>query len=99
MKSRELLFCLAASLFALPGCQSAPRRAAESPSVAAVTLELRSHRITLHVGYDDTRYSVATSDGEVLAQLATRAELKASQPELYELVRSAIVLAQQAMVL
>jgi hypothetical protein len=62
-----------------------------------VLLELRDHRITLHIGGEVTRYSVARKTGEVLATELTGEEMQVAEPALYQFVKSALVLAQSAM--
>jgi hypothetical protein len=57
-----------------------------SPPKAILVLETRTHRITVYGAENAPRYSVATVEGSVLADLLSPVELKDRFPELYDVV-------------
>lgn len=70
-----------------PDVQAGPARSSALPIVILV---FRDHTITVYAGETEPRYTIATSDGHVLAIELSAAELKDRHPDIYETYESSI---------
>ncbi|HHY84585.1 MAG TPA: hypothetical protein GYA07_03485 [Verrucomicrobia bacterium] len=71
--------------------KSAPP-ATNSAYVVIGHLEKRDHLITVKSGPKGPVYTVATKDGKVLMESASKEQLRAQAPELYQMITDAVAL-------
>jgi len=98
MKSRELIFCVASAMVALPGVPGraqSVRKEPPSPSTGAdfpvvLTLEQRDFWITIATRGATTQYTVRTRDGRVLAADVSADQLKSRHPDVYQVMKGAL---------
>src|SRR4051794_17809986 len=92
MKSRHLLCCLAASLFTLPGCQSAP---SGSPAPAARRLVKRNvgdRCVPVRLGDAEPRCPVERLNGGAVCRHLRLGELETKNPEPYRLGKGSVAI-------
>lgn len=93
MKTREWLFYAASSLMTVPAASVAKKT--ENLGPLLVRLDLRGFSITIAASGRGNRYTVDQREGGArIAENATLEDLRKETPEVYELVKDAMVLAQ-----
>ncbi len=94
MKSREFLFCLASSLAVLPvGLRGeSPPHGNDAASDSPVVMKLvqRDHVVTVRSDGGTPIYTIETKTGETIVRDVRADDLKAFNPDLYQLVIEAI---------